>query len=576
MLKESLLFVRVLVCTSFPFFHSRSTGNFILIECLGRAKRRAIWDSSEPISLASRGSTIRHWLNECKTQHTRCRKTLNPRSLLAARILAVQRDRDGYSVRLVSTHDLDIHHAEYVVLSHVWGGIDIPCKTTTENIERYYTQGIKYSTLPPTFRDAILITFAIGMQYIWIDSLCIVQDDEKDWQRESAHMASIFQAGALTLSATSARNSLEGCSLDSISKPAIQFNRPSKNALDFAIRGPEYAGVRHRLRDEMVMAPVTTRAWIFQEKILSRRMVHATKSQFVWQCATHSESEDGTCYESAGLSPFGPFGVLDSHLLRDQTNGETTEHARHALERRWWNWIRDYSDRDIGRPSDRYAAFAGVVRLLQDITDDEPVVGLWKKNLPLHLAWNAFPEHGERKALFSVPETRFPTWTWMTFPHNSVILHSPNVEWDDLERKVGVLDKGIVYQAETVSVDIQWTGEPLTSTPSGTITMRGIYSRQLRPGPKRQGYRGLLLLDPGLPDSTKEKNHFDTLALVAYLFRSSLRDDPPFITTLYLLVEMQADGRYTRIGTLDICRSVSSLDDSEVMPTGEWKDFILA
>lgn len=76
--------------------------------------------------------------------------------------------------------------ANYVALSHCWGP-EPPLKTTSKN-RRQMERDLSWSFLPKTFQDAILVTLHLGMQYIWIDSLCIIQDDALDWDRESARM----------------------------------------------------------------------------------------------------------------------------------------------------------------------------------------------------------------------------------------------------------------------------------------------------------------------------------------------------------------------------------------------------
>lgn len=500
---------------------------------------------------------------------------MDPNSRLAARILTVDRLGGQFSVKLVSTRNVDLHREDYVVLSHVWGGVDIPCKTTTENIDEYFTRGIEYDKLPRTFRDAVRITAAIEIRYLWIDCLCVIQDKEEDWQQESAKMASIFQGGILTLSATSAINSLEGCSLDAVEKPATQFLRPTESGLDFALRGSDYAGTKRKLQDQILDAPVHTRAWIFQEKMLSRRMLHTLHSQLFWQCATRVESEDGFHYKDYNSGGFGAWKVLDSHVkrLRNVDDAGKPVYGPYRLEQSWWFWVHDYMSRNLSVASDQYAAFAGVVRLHQQKYDDEPVVGLWRRNLALHLAWTVYRDEYEHKQDLIAHELRRPSWTWMSFKHGSVAIFSPNLEWHNLSEHVR--DATIIYQAETVDVDVRWSGEPLTSEPTGTITLRGICSRQPRPKLRHQGRMSVRMLDPDVPVSTTEAKDFETLALVAYVQKSTLIDNPPFVTTIYLVVEPLEDGTYVRIGELNLWRSLSSSVDADGMPQGALKTIVL-
>jgi hypothetical protein len=204
-------------------------------------------------------------------------------------------------IRLVSTQALDLHRVSYVVLSHCWGGVDIESETTRHNVAQYH-DNIEIETLPKTFREAIEIAYAIGIPYIWIDSLCIIQKDNEDFKREAAKMASIFQGSTFTISATSAQNSLQGCGISNILEPAIQFttkpDRLSNKPNLIAFRETTLWKSEYSMRDVLRDSPVHTRAWILQEKVLSRRILHATHSLFIWQCATHIETEDGLVRKS--------------------------------------------------------------------------------------------------------------------------------------------------------------------------------------------------------------------------------------------------------------------------------------
>lgn len=73
------------------------------------------------------------------------------------------------------------------------------------------TVNIFLSDLPPLFQDAIIITRQLGLRYLWIDSLCIIQDSLRDWETEAAKMASIYQNSYVTISATDASNGSAKC-----------------------------------------------------------------------------------------------------------------------------------------------------------------------------------------------------------------------------------------------------------------------------------------------------------------------------------------------------------------------------
>jgi hypothetical protein len=250
---------------------------------------------------------IKDWLKTCEEEHDICNMSLKPDGPMAARLLQVLPED---CLRLVVTQDLLLHEQVYTVLSHVWGRADIECKTTRHKLDQYRVE-IHYEDLPVTFREAIQITRSLGINYIWIDSLCIVQNDAQDWECESAKMSSIFRGAAMTISATTSNDCHEGCGINNTIEPPSHFPSVLDISPAFAIRGPEQLSYLSKIEQHMKNAPVHKRAWIFQEKHLSQRILHLTPTQFVWQCATRSESEDG--FRLNNTSDTGLDLRLDSH-----------------------------------------------------------------------------------------------------------------------------------------------------------------------------------------------------------------------------------------------------------------------
>ena len=133
--------------------------------------------------------------------------------------------------------------------------------------------------------------------------------------------------------------------------------------------------------------------------------------------------------------------------------------------------------RALTKVQDHYAAFAGVTNLYQDITGDEPVLGLWKRDLPIHLAWHA----NKSNTWTPLKERRAATWTWMTFPHTSI---KPN-NFSKFEYRVfdgrgkkKELDVWMRYQAEMVSYDIERDGTAFVTAPKyGSLILKGFLDK---------------------------------------------------------------------------------------------------
>jgi hypothetical protein len=176
-------------------------------------------------------SLAREWLAACNTSHQTYRPSESLQ--LPTRLLSIGSSDSITEIRLVESSKIATK-VEYCTLSHCWGKIQI----TTLQRSNYddFLKGIAISSLPKTFRDAIHAAVKLGFQYIWIDSLCIVQNDELDWAYEALRMTSVYSGSALNLAATSAVNG-----------QVVSFSTETEAQLEFAERhhrleilGPAY------------------------------------------------------------------------------------------------------------------------------------------------------------------------------------------------------------------------------------------------------------------------------------------------------------------------------------------------
>jgi Heterokaryon incompatibility protein (HET) len=122
--------------------------------------------------------------------------------------------------------------------------------------------------LPKTIRDAVEVTRELGVPYLWVDSLCILQDDESDWIHESNHMGLIFENAVCTIAATWAGHAGEG------------LYRPDFSATDEA---PQESDSRN-FHEDVTLSKWNRRGWVVQERILSRRIIHFAYNQLYWEC----------------------------------------------------------------------------------------------------------------------------------------------------------------------------------------------------------------------------------------------------------------------------------------------------
>ncbi|KAK0619613.1 heterokaryon incompatibility protein-domain-containing protein [Immersiella caudata] len=449
----------------------------------GYAGHRPIWAAETAVTIALRASTIEEWVDGCFKDHLNCRFSPLEESVSPARLI------DVGTHRLVDTNTLPSRHGfSYTALSHCWGEGGIPFRTTSSNLDALKAE-IPSSSLTPTFRDAILITKSLGIRYLWIDALCIIQDDMADWQREAAKMASVFRCAYVTLAAASPNAKTNGFELADI-PPSTQFRvgcsesgrQSGKTDLRIISRPPDFAtGVE--CLSVFGLSPMHDRGWIFQELVLSSRIVHFVAGQLFWQCQSIFESEDRTVqstdhevswhfgthtyprnYLTSSSSP-----VVRPILSSSSSSSNATEDFT------WWTWVFEHSDRKLTKAEDDLPSLAGAVDFYRQLTGDEPVVGLWLEGLAFHLSWQTI-------ATDKVPsrEPTQPSWSWTSIPHvhrggNLAIRHlplvGPPIQWpiEEKDRGLFVDEEGagmvVLWSLGIPSdaVKVQWAGEPYVS-----------------------------------------------------------------------------------------------------------------
>ena len=256
----------------------------------------------------------RGWIKECKKEkdHYLC-ATGNKSWEPPTRLLDVR----GIKPRLIFSKPT-MRKLRYLCLSHCWGGAEI-YKLTQKTLPTL-KRGVDPGLLPKNFRDAVDITRRLGYRYIWIDSLCIFQDDEEDWRREAERMAQVYLYGEVTIAALGATNSHGGCY--STRDPLSYFpcTLPTKNKMT-AWYGRTWPFHNERFTN----APLLRRGWVLQERCLGARTLYFGKCGIYWECQTMRADEiftDG--FSSDGLGPTGeglPFGeLLVKALVRSSPN----------------------------------------------------------------------------------------------------------------------------------------------------------------------------------------------------------------------------------------------------------------
>jgi hypothetical protein len=169
---------------------------------------------------------------------------------------------------------------KYVALSHCWGKVSAEEKrqfcTTDENIKARQ-KGFDVSELPKTFRDAVRVAQNLGIQYLWIDSLCIIQGNQEDWKSEAKRMQDVYMGAYCTIAATSALDSKAGFLERTVRSDYIHIQDTLGRPFHICTEVDDFD-------NDVESAPLNKRAWVLQERVLSRRTIHFSANQVYFEC----------------------------------------------------------------------------------------------------------------------------------------------------------------------------------------------------------------------------------------------------------------------------------------------------
>jgi hypothetical protein len=336
-------------------------------------------------------TTIQSWIKECVGAHKGCRSQTQDQS---ASFICPKRLLDLNNGTLILREDLG-QKLSYACLSHCWGKINI-VKTTTQTIGQFKT-GVPLDRLSKTFRDAVDICRSLGILYLWIDSLCIIQDCDKDWKEQAAQMADIYQYSFLTIAATKSSDGSQGC-----------FSETSHQYVAKLVPGFQDIYVRRDLPlfpnhwtqlEKNDSYPLLNRAWIYQEMRLSPRVLHFCNEEVIWVCRTSQRSESG-CND---------MDYNDGKSFKPALFGCVSDEPREKGHVIWHRTVQEYSRLNITFESDKTIALAGIAQRTQRTRpDDRYLAGIWEKHLPLDLLWMVWPTPNVKKPRLA----RYPSWSW--------------------------------------------------------------------------------------------------------------------------------------------------------------------
>ncbi|KAF2786793.1 HET-domain-containing protein [Melanomma pulvis-pyrius CBS 109.77] len=383
---------------------------------------------SEALTLGSTNSTeawnrANQWINECTAEHGCCAHLTSPGSVtwFPTRLIEIfGNDESETHIRLIETKETT-PSGLYITLSHCWGNVNM-MRLERSKIEEFKA-GIL--NLPKTFNDLIIAARKFGIKYVWIDCLCIVQDEMSDWNIECSLMDKVYRNAFFNIAATASHNSHGGLFYDRLkSKPCTVILSAGKGREMFLLVDAR------QFEKDVANSPLLKRGWILQERLLAPRVLHFARRQLFWECKKLCASE---------TYPYGlpsavrrddlqqgleenrknsvvkkaPLYLLKFPLCRSHEEVEGVEEIDQKEVKLWYQIVKTYSETSLTFSSDKLPALSGVAKFFQNGPRNTYLAGIWKAHLPHGLAWYR-PYQTQETRLPRPEKYRAPTWSWMS------------------------------------------------------------------------------------------------------------------------------------------------------------------
>jgi Heterokaryon incompatibility protein (HET) len=381
----------------------------------------------EPETSSTLSLDLAHkWYLSCRASHRRCGR-LASKAQYPSRLLDIGVEGDSkWKLRITSQDTL--LSPIYMTLSYRWG--PTPGFMLLNSNIKECCRGKFICDLPRTFRDSIAVTRWFSIRYLWIDSLCIIQDSQEDWKRESLDMRNVYANSSCNIAASASTDPDGGLfrsrNPKEIQPGVIRTNLVGSGPKDYYIFDKSYSG--RQVSNE----PLHKRGWVFQECLLPSRVLYFTRKQIFWECLTVHKCEGFPLgiphyYPLKNLDPL--FEGVDSNCMRQNLSSLDIFNL-------WNDLVEAYTRCAFTKPSDKLVAFSGLARLFQDLTRDEYVAGLWRSCLLEHLDWRVY-----EPAARLIPDYRAPSWSWACLdgpvrPHGISAATSQHLSIVDVQVKV--------------------------------------------------------------------------------------------------------------------------------------------
>lgn len=341
-------------------------------------------------------------MRKCSKKHKRC---FEHPTELPTRVIDFRASR----LQLLDPSPSGSH--QYAALSHCWGS----CRdslTTRDNLQ-HRMLGFELTDLPATFRDAVTTTRILGIPFLWIDSVCILQGDKDDWETEGSKMVDVYSNATLCVAAADANDDAEGFLRPRPKIPALPvdvvFTPPTPIETQFRTRIYTQLPLRRPGLHEQYPA-LHNRAWCLQERYLSPRILFFDRDNMHWECLEDVWSEAGRRVRK------------HRQMLPDVM--PSFDAAGQFLHAPWCSMIREYTTSAISFSTDKLPAVSALALRVAQQTGDEYRAGLWKSDLLRGLLWYRVVRYNFRARESAAPwkpdqqrppSFLAPSWSWASY-----------------------------------------------------------------------------------------------------------------------------------------------------------------
>ena len=347
---------------------------------------------------------LSQWIEDCIANHSSC--NVFKQRARPARLLKIQRTTDTAdpTVTLLPIDQEDDY--KYVALSHYWA-CSKPIKTTSLNVHER-SAGVQWDDLPEVFKETIRLSLRLGIRFIWIDSLCIIQGDERDWLTESPKLGAIYQNAYVVFAAhehtLALKKKEEKCTQEGITDSIANF-------------GDTDVMVRQSIDHDNFVNPADNthswfgRAWCFQERLFGSRILHfgGTDGEISFECNEYTHCECGGMAHVKQDGADSTWNHQKAHFARTLEKSEALQ-SEDRIELAWRTYnalCENFTSQGLTHSADTLVAFSSLIARMSPYLG-EHFAGLWKHNILVGLQWESVDGRKSQRHLSYVA----PSFSW--------------------------------------------------------------------------------------------------------------------------------------------------------------------